>query len=84
MGNRVNIAGATFGRLTAITPTDKRVKDGGVIWKCKCECGRLCFVKAAYLTKGHTKSCGCLSRDNCRWATRTEQNYNRRPYKRKK
>lgn len=65
MGNRVNIAGATFGRLTAITPTDKRAKDGGVIWKCKCECGRLCFVKAAYLTKGHTKSCGCLSRDNC-------------------
>ena len=62
---RKNIAGQSFGRLTAISPTTKRASDGGVIWRCQCECGNICFVRAASLNAGQA-SCGCLIRDNCR------------------
>lgn len=65
MGNAKNLAGAVFGRLTAIAPTSERTKDGGVLWSCRCECGREVLVKATYLTQGHTRSCGCISRENC-------------------
>lgn len=65
MGKPKDLAGTLFGRLTAIEPTEKRSDDGGILWLCRCKCGREVLVKAAYLTQGHTKSCGCLSRDNC-------------------
>lgn len=57
-----------FGRLTAIkidhiyykTPR----KLGSVVyWKCKCDCGKECVVRTVHLTKGYTKSCGCLQKE---------------------
>lgn len=65
MGHSKDLAGLSFGRLTAIAPTRERSNDGGVLWLCRCECGKELLVKATYLTQGHTKSCGCLSRENC-------------------
>lgn len=39
-GNKqVNLAGRTFGRLTAIEPTHRRDRKGSVYWKCICSCG---------------------------------------------
>ena len=34
-----DISGRRFGRLTAINATDKRDKNGSVMWNCICECG---------------------------------------------
>lgn len=35
-------------------------------WDCRCDCGRRCIVAGYNLSSGHTRSCGCLSRD--RWS----------------
>lgn len=29
-------------------------------WKCKCDCGQICYVSTKLLRNGATKSCGCL------------------------
>ncbi len=57
-----DLTGQVFGRLTAIEPTDKRGSSGSIIWRCRCACGNEAFVSAGQMTKGYTKSCGCLER----------------------
>ena len=34
------------------------------MWLCKCECGIEKIVNGYHLRQGHTKSCGCLSKEN--------------------
>lgn len=59
---RKDIGGQKFGRLTALHPTQKRYQDS-VIWHCICDCGNEIDVMIRSLTKGNTKSCGCLPKD---------------------
>lgn len=47
-----------FGRLTAIKPTKERNR--GIVWECKCDCGKTVYVGANTLSQGGKKSCGCL------------------------
>lgn len=57
----INITGEKYGLLTALQPTDKR-KHGSVVWKCKCDCGNICYYSVDELRQQHNiKSCGCLS-----------------------
>lgn len=51
-----------FCRLTAIKPVHSE-KGLDVVSLCKCDCGGEKEVPAARLTKGITKSCGCLSKE---------------------
>jgi len=67
MGVAVDIINKRFNRLTAKRPTRKRYKTN-VIWECLCKCGNICYVTAAHLISGHTKSCGCLQRDRAAYA----------------
>lgn len=60
MGAKLDLTGQKLNRLTAIEDTGKRNKSGQAIWKCECECGRVCFVSASNLKRGNTQSCGCL------------------------
>lgn len=57
------LAGERFGRLTVIerygVSNDRRI-----LWKCICDCGNERIVSSKCLTSGHTKSCGCLQREN--------------------
>ena len=55
--SRKDLTGQTFGRLTALYPTDKR-DFYNVIWHCKCECGREVDVSSNRLTMKNTQSCG--------------------------
>lgn len=57
-----NIAGQQFGKLVAISPTDKRTKSGSIIWKCKCICENknIVYVSQSNLANGQVLSCGCL------------------------
>lgn len=60
------IEGKRFGRLVAISPTEKRDTNGSVIWKCKCDCGNIVEVSAKSLTAEsgrNTRSCGCVLKD---------------------
>lgn len=56
---RNDITGMRFGRLVAI-----KYLDNGK-WQCKCDCGnpQLVTVKACNLKNGHTKSCGCIVKE---------------------
>lgn len=59
----IDLSGKKFGRLTAIEEAG-RTKQGSVVWKCICDCGGSKSVSAASLRQGHTKSCGCLQKEN--------------------
>ena len=54
-----NILGFRYGRLKVVSITNKR-EYHGVVWKCKCDCGNIRFVSSDSLSRGATKSCGCL------------------------
>lgn len=55
---RKNVAGVSFGWLTAIRPEGKD-KYGKTLWICSCACGKEVAVNINSLTTGNTKSCGC-------------------------
>jgi hypothetical protein len=57
-----DLTGMVFDRLKAVAPTSQR-KDGHIVWECECECGNTVFVSGRYLTRGYTKSCGCISEE---------------------
>ncbi len=58
----VDLAGQRFGKLVAIGPTAER-SSGRVVWECICDCGKPAFAQSSHLVSGHTKSCGCYSRE---------------------
>ncbi len=60
-GNGKDITNQRFGKLTALYPTEKRTKDGNVIWHCVCDCGNETDVSRRCLVRGNTHSCGCLA-----------------------
>ncbi len=60
-----DLTGQRFGRLTAV----ERVidpKKNIQVWKCRCDCGQILSCQAEHLTRGHTKSCGCLREEQRR------------------
>lgn len=66
-----DLKGQTFNKLTVIsfdaeTTLQKKLqskKSVGSWWICKCECGNIVSINGTSLTKGHTKSCGCLLKE---------------------
>lgn len=58
-GNAAKLTGQKFGRLTVTEPVG-RSPGSQIIWLCKCDCGGTAKVLTSNLTKGHTRSCGCL------------------------
>ena len=62
-GKQHDITGQRFGRLTAISPINKRASNGNVRWKCKCDCGNIIYPTMSNLKRGHTTSCGCAKDD---------------------
>lgn len=57
-----DLTGQKFNRLT-ILELGERNSSGQIQWKCRCDCGNIVLVTTTYLKTGHTKSCGCLSRE---------------------
>ena len=58
--NKVNLTGLRFGKLIVEAATDMRSSKGNQIWKCKCNCGNICYVSTNHLQSHNTQSCGCL------------------------
>lgn len=56
--NFKDLTGQSFGRLTVVCRAEN--KGGKTNWHCKCDCGNEKDVLAINLTRGLTKSCGCL------------------------
>jgi len=61
MAKAKDLSGLNFGRLTAISRGEK--KNDTYYWNCVCECGAKVSVYLPSLTKGATKSCGCLQKE---------------------
>ena len=68
MSAKKDLTGEPFGRLIVIREYG-RDKGGHVLWLCRClgkngdDCGKEVVVSANDLRRGHTQSCGCLSRE---------------------
>lgn len=58
----VDVSGHRFGRLTAIDRTGNKAGDK-YLWRCQCDCGNTSIVSLSNLTKGITRSCGCLRKE---------------------
>jgi hypothetical protein len=63
---RIDLTGKRFGRLVVIAPTEKRHKKNGVIWECKCDCGKTVFAASSKLSSMDVRSCGCLATEKNR------------------
>lgn len=62
MGKLIDLTGRRFGRLTVIEKTERR--DGSaVVWRCRCDCGKVVDVSARHLLHSGTVSCGCNRRE---------------------
>ena len=57
-----DITNQKFGKLTVIKRGENTPK-GLATWICQCDCGNIVNVRGSDLRKGHTKSCGCASRN---------------------
>lgn len=62
MGYKIDLTDKRFGRLTVINFSFNKSRKS--YWKCKCDCGNIKIVEEYKLKSGHTKSCGCLSKEN--------------------
>ena len=63
--NIVDLTGQIFGELLVQEKTEER-RDGSVVWKCLCSCGKECLVSSHNLRRGSTRSCGHLIGQNFR------------------
>lgn len=57
-----DITGQVFGRLVADSPAGKN-KHGNLLWRFVCECGCCVVLLKSDVTRGATKSCGCMKRE---------------------
>lgn len=80
----IDRTGQHFGRLTVISRASDYVAPNGdhhVMWLCQCSCGNTTIVDTGALVKGHTKSCGCLHRENLSRGNKTHGGCHDRLYK---
>ena len=59
----IDFTGQRVGRLTVLHFGEHRRTVSGTskrYWLCKCDCGNTCLVESQCLSKGVTRSCGCL------------------------
>lgn len=59
MNKLVDLTGKRFGKLIVVERAEN-APNGVAIWKCKCDCGNIAFVRGGNLKSGGVKSCGCL------------------------
>lgn len=65
------MVGRKFGRLTVIKVSNMRTSENRLKYECVCECGNEVVVDGKSLRNGHTKSCGCLSKELSRSRSKT-------------
>ena len=58
--NSINYVGKKFGKLTII---DQYRSDSNIMALCLCDCGQYKSIIARRVSKGYTKSCGCLRKE---------------------
>ncbi len=69
MARLINMMGKKSGRLTVLSRESS--KRNNAMWLCQCDCGNKKIVSGHDLRSGHTRSCGCLSRERTSKINRT-------------
>ena len=59
---RSDLRNKRFGRLLVIKPVCK-TGYGATKWECICDCGNVKNIVGSNVSKGITRSCGCLARE---------------------
>ena len=54
----IDLTGQIFGKWTVLNISEKRSKNGGIYWHCKCECGKEKDVLGFSLKTHRSLSCG--------------------------
>lgn len=62
MGQRLDLTGKKFGRLTAIS-YQMDANGRRCVWTCLCDCGNYTTAETVSLTHGIKTSCGCVKRE---------------------
>jgi hypothetical protein len=68
MGNRIDLTGNRFGRLTVLSLVEAWQQSR---WLVVCDCGQTKLVEGRSLRNGDIKSCGCLLREVARERAKT-------------
>ena len=63
LGKGKDLRNQKFNKLTPLYPLKERSKDRGIIWHCKCDCGKEINVKSSNLKSYNTTSCGCYQKE---------------------
>lgn len=61
--NFKDLTGQRFGRVTVLEYVAPDPGRRGAKWLCLCDCGVRFVTDAGALTRGHTRSCGCLRKE---------------------
>ena len=56
-----NLIGKKFGELVVLEKTTDSTNSGGILWKCRCSCGNICYKTTSGLNKNLINSCGCIT-----------------------
>ena len=68
----LDLTGRTVGRLAVLRRVENSPQ-GYAQWLCLCRCGRQTVVKASYLNRARTRSCGCAWTDA--WQVRNARKF---------
>lgn len=68
--NKKNLLNQRFGRLVVIKETEKRMDNGSIVWKCKCDCGNVIETSSKRLTTKMITSCGCYQKERQQYSNR--------------
>lgn len=66
IGKFMDLTGKKFGKLTVIERVPKDIcpgTSGGVLWRCKCECGNIKEIRSTDLTRRKFPNCGCYTHE---------------------
>lgn len=61
-----DLTGQQFGRLRAMWPAGHQGRGCVTMWTCQCSDGTIVIAATANLTRGLSKSCGCLQKQRAR------------------
>ena len=78
-----DITNQRFGKLTVLEKTNQK-NNSTFIWKCKCDCGNICYIDGEYLRNGDTTSCGCLKQSKGEEKIINILQYNNIPFEKEK
>ena len=63
MPPKIDLRGKRFGRLLVLEDTGRRGYHS-ILWRCRCDCGKITDVPSYDLLHGRVISCGCYAAEN--------------------